>query len=151
VARKGYEGSIKAFIETDNNGQVNINGTISVAGLGGKPYRDGSYDYYLSEKVITNDPKGVGAFLLAANEMELRKINQNGKGKTVIVDRYFNSEYKKDASGIMQPHHYNWSELNHGGFSVWGEHIRYTGAATAELNSVPTTKNLKSASIYIIV
>jgi unsaturated rhamnogalacturonyl hydrolase len=41
-----------------------------VAGLGGNPYRDGSYEYYLSEKVVTNDPKGVGAFLLASVEME---------------------------------------------------------------------------------
>ena len=41
-----------------------------MAGLGGNPYRDGSYEYYLSEKVVTNDPKGVGALLLAATEME---------------------------------------------------------------------------------
>jgi unsaturated rhamnogalacturonyl hydrolase len=43
---------------------------VSVGGLGGNPYRDGSYDYYLSEKVVTNDPKGIGALLLAATEME---------------------------------------------------------------------------------
>ena len=42
-----------------------------MSGLGGKPYRDGSYAYYMSEKVITNDPKGVGAFLMAVNEMEM--------------------------------------------------------------------------------
>ena len=57
------------FIKTDANGQTNLDGTVSVAGLGGNPYRDGSYEYYLSEKVVTNDPKGVGAFLMASNEI----------------------------------------------------------------------------------
>jgi unsaturated rhamnogalacturonyl hydrolase len=47
-----------------------LEGTCSVAGLGGKPYRDGSYEYYISEKIATNDFKGVGAFILAALEME---------------------------------------------------------------------------------
>ena len=70
VARKGYQGIMNRFIETAASGQVNLKGTVSEAGLGGNPYRDGSYEYYLSEKVVTNDPKGVGAFLLASVEME---------------------------------------------------------------------------------
>jgi unsaturated rhamnogalacturonyl hydrolase len=57
-------------LQTDAGGQLNLEGTVSVGGLGGNPYRDGSYDYYLSEKVVTNDPKGIGALLLAATEME---------------------------------------------------------------------------------
>src|SRR2546421_7361069 len=43
VARKGYQGIVNWFVETDANGQVNLKGTVSVAGLGGNPYRDGSY------------------------------------------------------------------------------------------------------------
>ena len=70
VARKGYQGITTRFIEPGAGGEVNLKGTVAVAGLGGNPYRDGSYEYYLSEKVITNDPKGVGAFLLASVEME---------------------------------------------------------------------------------
>jgi unsaturated rhamnogalacturonyl hydrolase len=70
TAQKGYEGIIKEFIKTEN-GQVNLHGTVSVSGLGGNPYRDGSYEYYMSEKVVVNDPKGVGAFLQASNEMEM--------------------------------------------------------------------------------
>ena len=69
-AKKGYQGIQNQFIEQRAAGKVNLKGTVSVSGLGGKPYRDGSYDYYMSEKVITNDPKGVGAFILAANQME---------------------------------------------------------------------------------
>ena len=70
VAEKGYRGILKEFVKTDANGRLNLEGTVSVAGLGGNPYRDGSYEYYLSEKVVTNDPKGIGALILAATEME---------------------------------------------------------------------------------
>ena len=70
VAEAGYRGIKNEFLKTDSNGQLNLERTVSVSGLGGNPYRDGSYEYYLSEKVITNDPKGIGALLLAATEME---------------------------------------------------------------------------------
>ena len=59
-----------------------VEGTVSVAGLGGNPYRDGSYEYYLSEKVVTNDPKGVGAFLMASTEMESDAVRAKGRVKT---------------------------------------------------------------------
>lgn len=51
-----------------------------MGGQGGNPYRDGSYEYYLSERVITNDPKGVGALLLAATEMETISKQNRGRG-----------------------------------------------------------------------
>ncbi|WP_252891561.1 glycoside hydrolase family 88 protein [Thermoclostridium stercorarium] len=44
--------------------------TCQVAGLGNNPYRDGSYEYYISEPRVANDFKGVGAFILACSEME---------------------------------------------------------------------------------
>lgn len=69
-ARSGYENILSRFISKGENGLINLEGTVSVSGLGGDPYRDGSYEYYLSEPVVTNDPKGVGAFILAASEME---------------------------------------------------------------------------------
>ena len=70
VARKGYRGIVDRFVETDAGGLVSLKGIVSVAGLGGSPYRDGSYQYYLSEKVVADDPKGVGAFLMASSEIE---------------------------------------------------------------------------------
>ncbi|QMU31431.1 glycoside hydrolase family 88 protein [Adhaeribacter radiodurans] len=151
VAQKGYQGILKEFIKTDESGQVNLHGTVSVAGLGGNPYRDGSYEYYLSEKVVVNDPKGVGAYLQAANEMELRAIPAVGKGKTILLDGYFNNEFMKDASGQTIPFHYKWQEQDNNGFYLLGEHARYRGAKTEELKQAPTTDNLKNASVYIIV
>ena len=70
TAKKGYEGIKKQFIETDASGQVNLKLTCRGAGLGNNPYRDGSFHYYISEPVITNDSHGIGSFILAANEME---------------------------------------------------------------------------------
>jgi len=70
IAQKGYAGILATFIK-EENGQTNLYGTVKVSGLGGKPYRDGSFTYYMSEPVIVNDPKGMGAFILASNEMEL--------------------------------------------------------------------------------
>jgi len=71
VAKSGYRGILREFVKTDASGRLNLEGTVNVGGLGGNPYRDGSYEYYLSEKVVTNDPKGIGALLLAATEMEI--------------------------------------------------------------------------------
>jgi pectin methylesterase-like acyl-CoA thioesterase/lysophospholipase L1-like esterase len=70
TAIKGYHGILKQFIEVDDNGLVSITRGCSVAGLGGKNYRDGSYEYYLSEPIRTNDAKAVGPFILASLEWE---------------------------------------------------------------------------------
>jgi len=72
IAQKGYAGILSNFIK-EENGQTNLYGTVKVSGLGGNPYRDGSFKYYMSEPVIVNDAKGIGAFILASNEMELLK------------------------------------------------------------------------------
>ncbi len=70
LARKGYRGIHGKLIEIDGQGLVNLNWICETAGLGGTPYRDGSYEYYVGEKIVTNDYKGVGAFILASVEME---------------------------------------------------------------------------------
>ena len=70
VAEKGYEGILKHFIEVDDNGVVSLTQTCAVAGLGGKPYRSGEYDYYINEKIRSNDPKAVGPFINASLERE---------------------------------------------------------------------------------
>lgn len=67
---RAYEGIIYRFIEKDMNGHLSLNGVCMVAGLGGNPYRDGSYEYYISEPIKTDDLKGVGAFLKASAWVE---------------------------------------------------------------------------------
>jgi unsaturated rhamnogalacturonyl hydrolase len=150
-ARKGYDGIKSRFIEAAAEGGVNLKGTVAVAGLGGNPYRDGSYQYYVGEKVVTNDPKGVGAFLMAANEMEMAQSLSVGRGLTVTLDYYFNSEVKKDANGVLAPYHYKWEEMPNSGFSLWGNIFRSFGVKTEALATAPTATNLKRTDIYIIV
>lgn len=70
IAKRGYQGILKNFIEVDKAGLVQLHQACSVAGLGGEPYRDGSYEYYISEKIRSNDPKAVGPFILASLELE---------------------------------------------------------------------------------
>jgi unsaturated rhamnogalacturonyl hydrolase len=69
-ARKAFRGLIDRRVRRDPEGLFSLEGICAVAGLGGEPYRDGSYEYYVEEKAVTNDPKGVGPFILAALELE---------------------------------------------------------------------------------
>jgi unsaturated rhamnogalacturonyl hydrolase len=150
-AKKGYDGIIKEFIETDPNGQVNLKGTVQVSGLGGNPYRDGSFEYYMSEPVIVNDPKGMGAFIKCAVEMEMADQQNVGKGKTVLLDYYFNNEWKKDATGKQVRFHYTWDDRSNSGFAMLGEVFGNYGVKKKMLESRPTANNLQQASIYLIV
>lgn len=74
---KAFEGLISTFIKKEKDGTYTITNCCAVAGLGGnyKKERDGSFEYYIGEPVINNDPKSVGAFILAAIEYErLRQL-----------------------------------------------------------------------------
>ncbi len=150
IAKKGYDGIIKKFIK-EENGQTNLHGTVKVSGLGGKPYRDGTFAYYMSEPVIVNDAKGIGAFLLAADEMEMLPTLSVGKGKTVLLDRYFNSEKRKDATGAEVYWHYVWEERSNPGFYTFGTVFERYGAKLKSLDVAPSALNLKGSSVYIIV
>jgi unsaturated rhamnogalacturonyl hydrolase len=150
IAKKAYAGIVKRFIKVEN-GQTNLHGTVKVSGLGGNPYRDGSFEYYMSEPVIVNDPKGVGAFLLASTEMEKLTTLSTANGKTVLLDRYFNSEKRKDAAGRDVYWHYVWEERSNSGFYTWGNIFERYGAKLSSLDIAPTAANLKNASVYIIV
>ena len=150
AARKAYEGIQKHFLKTEN-GQLHLTGTVSVSGLGGKPYRDGSFEYYMSEPVVQDDPKGLGAFILCAAEMEKMDIPQVGRGKTVVLDRFFNSEKKKDSAGREYYWHYVWNGWSHPGFGLVQQSFERLGAETDNLDVAPTAANLSGASVYIIV
>jgi unsaturated rhamnogalacturonyl hydrolase len=151
VATKGWEGAKKEFIKVNAEGGTDLEGTVSVSGLGGRPYRDGSYDYYMSEKLRQNDAKGVGPAIRAAIEMEMLANRSPGKGKTVLLDDHFNHEIKKDKMGQDVVWHYKWDEFTDGGYSLWGSIFRGYGAKTGHLSAAPTAENLKNASVYIIV
>ncbi len=60
-----YNGIQNHLFRVGNDGDPNLTGCCKVAGLGGKPYRDGSYEYYMSEPIRDNDPKAIGPFIMA--------------------------------------------------------------------------------------
>ena len=70
--QKAFDGMVKTFTRLEEDGSYTITNCCAVAGLGGdsKRYRDGSFEYYISEPIIENDPKSVGSFILAAIEYE---------------------------------------------------------------------------------
>ncbi len=69
IANDSFDATVREFIiEDDEN--ITITDICGGCGLGGNPYRDGSYEYYVSEKRTNNDPKGVAAFILAAIELK---------------------------------------------------------------------------------
>jgi unsaturated rhamnogalacturonyl hydrolase len=71
TAAKGFKGLLAHMVTVDDEGRVDLHGICASAGLGGNPYRDGSFEYYTGEPVATNDLHGVGPFILAAMEMEM--------------------------------------------------------------------------------
>lgn len=149
-AKKGYDGIVRQFIKVEN-GQANLHGTVAVSGLGGKPYRDGSFAYYMSEPVIVNDPKGMGAFINAAVEMEMLPTLGTGYGKRVVLDYWFNNERKKDVNGKELRHHYTWEDKSNGGFALLGHIFNRCGMQTDSLAQAPSAENLKNADVYIVV
>lgn len=75
--KRGYEGLLKQFVVTDSMGVVHYTKAVSGAGLGGNPYRDGSYDYYVKEPQRDDDLKAIGPFIQASIEMSL--LEKKGK------------------------------------------------------------------------
>jgi unsaturated rhamnogalacturonyl hydrolase len=69
-ASRGYQGILDQFIQVDERDWVNLDHICSVGGLGGIPYRDGSFEYYISEPIVSNDDKGFGPFIMASVEIE---------------------------------------------------------------------------------
>ena len=64
-ALKGFKGMVDTFVRVDAPGTITLTNGCSVAGYG----RMDSYEYYMTEQVIDNDPKATGPFILAGIEV----------------------------------------------------------------------------------
>jgi unsaturated rhamnogalacturonyl hydrolase len=69
IADSSFDSILKEFIVIEENGLVSIDHGCFGAGLGGRDYRDGSYEYYINERKGKNDSKSVAPFILAAYEL----------------------------------------------------------------------------------
>ena len=150
AAEHGWAGIKSRFVKPDGT----LSGTVKVAGLGGKPYRSGTYDYYIGEPVGDNDAKGVGAYLLAESEMVQREragaLFAGARGKTVLWDAWFNSQKRKTAAGNEQLFHYKFTDDANSGYSVWGDMFDQYGVRSVMLEHAPRAADLKGAAVYII-
>lgn len=150
-AKQAFNGLVKYKLSKDKEGFTNLEGTVSVSGLGGSPYRDGSFEYYMKEKIVQNDAKGLGAFILAANEIEMLPYLNFGKGRNVVLDNFFNSEWRTGPNSQQMKWHYTWDERDNNGYYFLGNLFQQFGATIHTLHYSPTVNNLKNASVYIIV
>ncbi len=171
AAKRGWEGIQKQFVTTGPDGLMELNGTVKVGGLGGTPYRSGTYEYYVGEKTQTNDSKGIGAFLLAGSEMEqietaglgqsgyllvgskdkLAVTDRPGARKTVLLDAWFNSQTRKNAFGQTELFHYKWNDDANSGFAYFGRAFERYGVNLATERTAPTSADLSKVQIYVIV
>jgi unsaturated rhamnogalacturonyl hydrolase len=171
-AKRGWEGIQKQFVTTGADGMMVLNGTVKVGGLGGTPYRSGSYEYYVGEKVGANDSKGIGAFLLAGSEMEqaptaemgregssrllvgskdkLAVTDRPGARKTVLLDAWFDSQTRKNAAGQTELFHYKWDDDANSGFAFFGRAFQRYGVNLATEKTAPTLADLSQAQIYML-
>ncbi len=150
-AQRAWAGIQQHFLQTGSDGILTFTGTAPSAGLGGPNHLKGTFADYTSAPSVSNDPKGVGAFLLASAEMENAKAGFNGIGKTVLLDAWFNSQTRTNAAGQTVLFHYKWDDLSNSGFALLGHMFRNRGVRTATLTAAPTAANLRSANFYIIV
>jgi unsaturated rhamnogalacturonyl hydrolase len=84
--------------------------------------------------------------------MESYERGSPGRGKTVVLDDYFNHEMRKSKNfEDEETWHYKWDERPDAGFYAWSQIFRSLGAKTATLSTAPTAANLADADVYIIV
>ncbi|HMF53738.1 MAG TPA: glycoside hydrolase family 88 protein, partial [Edaphobacter sp.] len=150
AARRGWSAIQAAFVTPGPDGMSALKGTVMVGGLGGTPYRSGTFDYYVGEKTILNDAKGVGSFLLAGSEMAQAATEALGQGKTVLVDAWFNSQTRKNAAGQTELFHYKWDDDANSGFAFFGRAFQRYGVKLDTLKTAPTLADLRKGQIYLM-
>ncbi len=66
IGQEIFDGVTKKYL-SNNNGELNLGGICIMAGLGpeNNTRRDGTFEYYISEKIVENDAKGVGPLIMA--------------------------------------------------------------------------------------
>lgn len=70
IAGEAFDDMVDQFIITDGDGLISMIDICGGCGLGGNPYRDGSFEYYTTERIVKNDCKGVAPFILSAVELD---------------------------------------------------------------------------------
>ena len=68
-AKRVIDGLKANKLHANDDGTLSLIDCCAVAGLGGNPFRDGTYDYYIHERICADDPKGAAPLILACIEL----------------------------------------------------------------------------------
>lgn len=64
AGQRAFDGICRTYL-SEADGRLQLGGICLVAGLGNKEMREGTFDYYMREPVVSNDAKGVAPLVLA--------------------------------------------------------------------------------------
>ncbi|HUA99618.1 MAG TPA: glycoside hydrolase family 88 protein [Terracidiphilus sp.] len=127
AAQRGYQGLLSSIVMAGSDGSMSLTGGAD-----------------------SDDPASYGAFILASTEAEHMESAKLGRGDTVMVDGWFNSQKRTDPTGREVYFHYKWDDQSNPGYSLWGHIFRNFGAHTATLYAEPTAENLRQAQVFIV-
>ncbi len=91
----------------------------------------------------------IAAFLVSF--LFLFLLKGHAQKPIVLLDYYYNNEYKTNQEGSSYQYHYIWEDTTMNGYSIWGEIFKNKGANLEKLTTTPNKQNLSKAAIYIIV
>lgn len=69
IANTCFDNMIETLVKTGEDGFIVLTNACGAAGLGGKPFREADYNYYVTEKKVDNDQKAIGPLIMAAIEL----------------------------------------------------------------------------------
>ncbi len=79
------------------------------------------------------------------------QLRRSARTPVVLLDNYYNNEWRTDSSGVRVRFHYVWHDTTNSGFSILGRIVHGLGASTDTLCRRPDLRHLSNADIYIIV
>lgn len=74
-----------------------------------------------------------------------------GGAPRILLDCYYNNEWKKGPAGVPVRFHYVWSDTANSGFSILESIVRQEGALPDTLCRAPSAASLRGAALYLIV
>ncbi len=70
IADRTFDSFIDVLVVKGDDSLPVLTNVCGGCGLGGNPYREADYEYYINEKRVDNDQKGVAPLILAAIELD---------------------------------------------------------------------------------
>lgn len=102
VAEKALQGLKDKLLVEKQDGTLTLTRCCQVGGLGGHPYRDGSFEYYIGEKMRDNDAKATGPFIMGCLELE----NKTGMNRLFYIAMF------AFCAGALSAQDVSWPEIS---------------------------------------